>query len=296
MVIISMSLIYQKRFVVLIGTAGVVDLLLSIFSLAWLESSEKKFSNIIVSVVSPILFFFMIIVFIMRWHALRRSRKLVQNDSERYGKLWEAEMQNDQGKDTIPHLESVIKMIGIESDIRCRQYQRRRAVHAHTSASNALIRTATGKINIVSNATASNASTASLPSLEVSSRGKSHYKQLADIVLDMVGMSTEPHTAPAICGTHASNLEPVRSLDQLYACASVVNAVVLEKVQNWAFHSNGLFPLDTVEVNFVRWADVKGTPDENKVKWTSLKKYTVRVRDVCVCVCMFVCMYAVKKE
>jgi hypothetical protein len=68
----------------------------------------------------------------------------------------------------------------------------------------------------------------------------------------------------------------------------------LSKVKTWAGPSGGLFPVTNDE--YAVWRDVEGTSMDKFVKWAPIKspnraiEKLLRVYQVCVCVCVRVCV------
>jgi len=230
---VVLALFWEKRFLHFLLLSVVADVA-AVSVQACLVDGEytASFFRNNVPVQGCVLFCLMLWVKVSRWHALQKSRKLVEKDQKQYERVWTMHVGCDREEATLRLLENKVASINLRGHV-CRQHERKR-------------------FN------------------EITSVSHGWTTQTPDFLLDSLGFRTVPNTIDLS--------RPVTSLDQLYACASVVNAIVLDKLKTWALQSDGMFPLESAsgvqtELEFRRWSDVEGTQDEELVKWSCLKKY-----------------------
>lgn len=65
-------------------------------------------------IVSTLIVIGAIIIITARWIAINKSTLLVANDRAIYDALWQCEMQNDAGVNSVKHLGEVIRMLGLD--------------------------------------------------------------------------------------------------------------------------------------------------------------------------------------
>eukprot|EP00282_Hemiselmis_andersenii_P037851 CAMPEP_0169447236 /NCGR_PEP_ID=MMETSP1042-20121227/11412_1 /TAXON_ID=464988 /ORGANISM="Hemiselmis andersenii, Strain CCMP1180" /LENGTH=761 /DNA_ID=CAMNT_0009558779 /DNA_START=2562 /DNA_END=4848 /DNA_ORIENTATION=+ len=221
---------------------------------------------------APVVFFELL----LRLNALRRSSDLIKHDMQRYEEMWASEEAADVGIGNISRLAVLIDSIGLDSDrLACRQCERRLAAGMDSSYdSPAPSKTGKWEDWRISSRSGSMGGASFrgrhlLGSLDLGSgsmvwRG---VQRQPEPLLDQLMMRTVPGVLDI--------RRPVSSLDQMYACASVLHTIVLPKVKDLAREFHGYFPRNNWAFmgrgSYVKFSEVEAKGGSVGVKWSGLK-------------------------
>jgi hypothetical protein len=176
-----------------------------------------------------------ILIFGLRMWELRESRRLLQKDREKYDALWESQCADEDSKACIEHLAKVVNMIGLRDTDYCRQHNRMRA--------DALVAPLRAKFL----AQAANSA------------------PMNPLFWDL-GIWYVPG--------RQSKTSRLKSLTQLYYTATIANLILVERLKDWAYRSQGWFHVEGDKERFVKWRDVCDDPEAAKhVLWAGLKRH-----------------------
>eukprot|EP00283_Hemiselmis_rufescens_P008550 CAMPEP_0173419262 /NCGR_PEP_ID=MMETSP1357-20121228/1178_1 /TAXON_ID=77926 /ORGANISM="Hemiselmis rufescens, Strain PCC563" /LENGTH=899 /DNA_ID=CAMNT_0014381885 /DNA_START=11 /DNA_END=2710 /DNA_ORIENTATION=- len=179
-------------------------------------------------------FMMVILILALRAKELRESKRLIKEDQIKYDALWESQCQQEDSRAGIEHLAKVVDMIGLQKTDYCRQHNRARADQLSTPLRERYLRQAA-----VSDPT-------------------------NPLFWDL-GQWYVPG--------RPSKTSEVSSLMQLYCTASIANLILIKRLQEWAYLSQGLFQVEGGTEPFVKWRDLKdGRAVVDRVMWTGLKR------------------------
>jgi hypothetical protein len=100
------------------------------------------------------------------------------------------------------------------------------------------------------------------------------------------------------CGTRPRDfLSPVQNLDQVYVQGMAVDLLLTRKVQDWAWESNGCFPIakmyaGRVRKTYVEWRKARDNKMiRSRLSYGSIKSLDRAIQKIFRCVCPIGCMY-----
>jgi len=212
--------------------AGLVDVVLTTSVQVFLR---EEFS-VVYNVRGWILIFTFLILFAFRRWDLRRSRKMVLPDQQRYDELWLQCCQDEDSRMGIEHLKNVVRMIGLDERNYCRQKNR---------------------------ACADQLPRALRLQYENAMKEEQTTHRLNPIFLEIRKLPVQGQP---------SRQSVLASFDQLYAQAALAGLLLRQRLRVWAKATDGMFEARRA-VGFARYADLLDQETgEDDVKWPAMKR------------------------
>jgi len=232
---------------------------------------------------------FQVCALIGRFTSRRRALNLIKGDKCMYDQAWATLLADEAEKSSLGHMESVIKMLGLDEGLGSERTSRRAFGRANAELRQCnrkfvsvkkrkrrdrdSVETFAGSGHGDSMRSMTSVTDAANPLNIGGSRRGGDQVAGEDLMLSLFNFSSIPGPV--------DRSSQVISFDQLYMQAIIVNDTLRDKVKKWALESEGYLPImprlgdfaPSGTREFVKWKDVAGDPAAaDRIKWPVLKR------------------------